>query len=228
MNRAIPKTVLLPRINVREVINQGRAGSCAGCAARQAVYMLTKKLGTSKLAFYPPHLYIYYKTREKMGTVKQDSGSYLREIMKTLVDGVPEYKYHPYNDQWKIAPSQEAIDNAAFKLTGYQRIPIGLPNTAETVRRVIAKEGLPVLVGCRVYNDAMKRAGRTGKMPMPDSRDWAMGGHAMLITGYTSGKFQLLNSWGPWGNDGYFYMDEEYIADRLLTFDLWTFPKKYW
>jgi len=218
----------------RFVINQGRAGSCAGCAAAHAIFILTGKTTKQQMRFLPAYLYIYYKVREMQGTVNSDTGSHLRNVMKVLKNGVPELDFHDWGDYWRKKPSESAEKNAVFSIKGYERIRSGA-KAADTVCQVIGGEGLPVIVGSGIYSNAMRIAGRSGVMPMPDwENDRYLGGHAMTITGYKTGpdgarSFQLLNSWGSrWGKNGYFWVPEEFITNSEFTFDMWSFSRQYW
>lgn len=231
-----PGAYRLPSIAPAVVINQGRAGSCAGCAAAHAVLLLTSKLGIPSARFLPAYLYVYYKARELQGTVKQDSGSQLRNIMKVLKAGVPELRYHDWGANWRIPPSKDAEQAAVFKIAGYERVVRDKDDAdvGVTLKKILYDEGLPIICGSRIYERAMHTAGRTGVMPIPDwEHDRDLGGHAMLITGYRKSKygteFQLLNSWGiQWGERGYFWVPELYLTAHVFTFDLWTFSRQYW
>jgi len=221
----------LPLIRPRDVINQGRAGSCAGCAASHAVYILLNKADLKRLPslrFMPSYLYIYYKTRELQGTVDEDSGSQLRNTMKVLSEGVCQLARHDYGDRWRTPPSRDAEEHAGYRIHRYERLKHE-PYLEENIRKTLSVEKLPIIIGTRLYKEPMGYAGVTGDMRLPTGDDTYLGGHAMVITGYSGDKFQLLNSWGSsWGNSGYFWVPKEYVLSQHFTFDMWTFGKTYW
>jgi C1A family cysteine protease len=65
---------------------------------------------------------------------------------------------------------------------------------------------------------------KTGIVPMPTSRDYLLGGHAVMLVGYddSTKRFTMMNSWGTKvGKEGYFEIPYEYILDKNLCQELW-------
>jgi len=61
-------------------------------------------------------------------------------------------------------------------------------------------------------------------MPMPESDEKVMGGHAVLCIGYDDDEqmFIVRNSWGEsWGLGGYFKMPYAFLTDPDLASDFW-------
>ena len=104
--------------------------------------------------------------------------------------------------------------------------------------------GLPVLVGCAIYED-FYRTGKNGNIPTIDTSTPYLGGHLMLLVGYkpkplsNKVKFILRNSWGEsiktedswgyafnhesdlgYGDKGHGYIDEDNLMNILL--DAWV------
>ena len=67
-------------------------------------------------------------------------------------------------------------------------------------------------------------------VPLPDvNNEEALGGHAILVSGYDDKKrvWIMRNSWGAdWGDKGYFYLPYEYLLDSSLSSDLWNITKE--
>ena len=82
------------------------------------------------------------------------------------------------------------------------------------------------MFGFTVYESFESDAvAQTGNMPMPNSAEQVIGGHAVLAVGYDNEDrvFIVRNSWGEgWGDAGYFYMPYAYLLDDNLADDLWT------
>jgi C1A family cysteine protease len=60
-----------------------------------------------------------------------------------------------------------------------------------------------------------------GIVPMVPVGDSLLGGHAVLVVGYSQAKgFIVRNSWGEgWGSGGYCFWAQEYLSN---VFDAWT------
>ena len=85
--------------------------------------------------------------------------------------------------------------------------------------------GFPFVFGFAVYESfESPQVAKTGQVPMPQSNEALLGGHAVLAVGYDEAKqrFIVRNSWGKgWGMKGYFTMPYPYLLqaeplERLL------------
>ena len=64
---------------------------------------------------------------------------------------------------------------------------------------------------------------KTGTVPMPKAKEKMLGGHAILLVGYTSTVFRFRNSWGTsWGKGGYATLPKAYVLNPDLASDFWT------
>ena len=71
---------------------------------------------------------------------------------------------------------------------------------------------LPTVCGIAVYDSFDKCNGGDYTVPNITPYDRLIGYHAVLITGYTEDKFEVLNSYGPFfGDRGYFYLTNEWV-----------------
>ena len=203
------------------VEDQGQLGSCTAHSLTGALEVLEKKDELPVIQF--SRLFVYYNERAIEHTISQDSGAMLRDGMKSLVKkGACSEKKWPYI----IAKFKTKPGTACFKegmnhqVTAYQRI-----DTVDQMRACLA-EGFPFVFGFTVYESfESQTVARTGKAIMPDQRERALGGHAVLAVGYNDAqkRFIVRNSWGTdWGMKGYFTIPYGYLASRDLSDDFWT------
>ncbi len=64
---------------------------------------------------------------------------------------------------------------------------------------------------------------------MPTRKDYAVGGHCVLITGYNdfTRKYEILNSWGTtWGNLGYGTLPYAYVENPNYATDFWQMQQE--
>jgi C1A family cysteine protease len=219
---------LPPQVDLRPqcppVYDQGQLGSCTGNAIAGAIHFDRKKQGSSP-DFVPSRLFIYYNERVIEHTVSQDAGAMIRDGIKSIsqVGVCPETPDWPY-DITKFAqkPSAQALSDALHhKAVSYQR----LVNTLTQMKGCLAS-GYPFVFGFSVYESFESQAvAQTGVVPMPQSNEQQIGGHAVLAVGYddTQQRFTVRNSWGPnWGMAGYFTIPYAYLTDSNLADDFWT------
>lgn len=205
------------------VYNQGDLGSCTANAIGAAFQFGQMK--QQKQNWIPSRLFIYYNEREMEGTINEDAGAMIRDGIKSLVDkGVcPETMWQYNIGNFKTKPNQqcytEALNN---QVKEYLRIS---PHTIYEVKHCLS-EGYPVVFGFTIYESMMTDdVARTGIVPIPNSLEQPIGGHAVMAVGYdeTQKMFIVRNSWGKeWGDKGYFYLPYWFISTPDIAADFWT------
>ncbi len=204
------------------IYDQGELGSCTGNAIAGAVEFDLLKQHLPD--FTPSRLFIYYNERVIEGTVASDSGAQIRDGIKSIASiGVCSEKDWPYDiAKFAVKPSDPCFADAAkHKVVLYQRLIQDL----NTMKGCIAS-GFPFVFGFTVY-EAFEgpEVAKSGIVPMPKSRERALGGHAVMAVGYDDDteQFTIRNSWGTsWGLKGYFKMPYAYVSNHRLANDFWT------
>lgn len=175
-------------------------------------------------------LFNYLTARRYLPQEFQDSdqGSIMRFNLKAANKlGICSEQLHPYDPgNWNGEPSAAAYADALTRKIGaYYRIPLIGPNwtfypAAEAIRHALAK-GYPVLIGMQV--GAMIRT-LTKDQDYPyvnPTSNPLIGGHEMLIVGYTATHFIIRNSWGKdWCDNGYFLCRQEVVVNDAM--DIWV------
>ena len=223
----LPNTVASPpsTVDLRQycspIDDQGQLGSCTGNAIAGAIDLMDRKLYNKQTQV--SRLFIYYYERLLEGTVRYDSGAYIRDgIRATYNYGAPLESLWPYNiNKFTVVPSLQAIADARNrKVTLYQAVADfnGCINALQN--------GYPVVIGFDVYDSFESiSVARTGMMPYPNTRtEQLLGGHAVLLVGYNNStqRFIARNSWGTsWGDKGYFYMPYQVIQNKSMSSDFW-------
>jgi C1A family cysteine protease len=233
MVRGIPKGVDL-RSQCPDVYDQGQIGSCTANAIAAAIEfdMMKQRLPV----FTPSRLFIYYNERAMEGTIGSDAGAQIRDGIQSVVTqgDCPESEW-PYDGSSALPdgtfppghlaakqPPQKCYDDA-IKHTAMSYLSVNR-NLADMNGCLAA--GYPFVFGFTVYESFESDAvAKTGDVPMPQSGEQTLGGHAVLAVGFDDAErlFICRNSWGPdWGDAGYFYMPYAYLLDSNLSDDFWT------
>ena len=219
---------LPPRVDLRAtcsaVEDQGNLGSCTGNALAGAVEFLERKNNAPFVDV--SRLFIYYNERVIEGTVRSDSGAMIRDGIKSLRSkGVCSETKWPYvASRFAVKPTPACYKEAlAHQITSYHRI-----QTLDEMRGCLA-EGYPFVFGFTVYEQfESPEVAKSGIVNLPQPGERTIGGHAVVAVGYDdqSRRFIVRNSWGTgWGDQGYFTIPYDYLADRNLSDDFWTIRK---
>lgn len=229
-------TALPPSADLRRqcppVYDQGQIGSCtANAIAASHEFVQMKDAMAAPAPFTPSRLFIYYNERALEGTVGSDSGAQIRDGIKSIAhQGVcredPTWPYDgdpfPPNNKLTVKPPQTAYTEAAkYTAVQYQRVP----QVLSQLKGCLAS-GFPFAFGFTVYESfESPEVAKTGIVPLPQSTEQVLGGHAVLAVGYDDAqqRFVVRNSWGAgWGIQGYCEMPYLYLTDSSLASDFWT------
>lgn len=182
--------------------DQGSDGPCSAFAAAAIkMYHELKDYGNEK----DLSRYFIYNLRSNY----PQKGMTPRDTMKILQKwGIPFRS--SFKKRWKSIDQipQEVLDEAAnHKILGYARIM-----TAEGLKKSLYKNG-PAYIAMPVYNDSEEfwKARYSQRI---------MGGHALVVVGYTQQGFILRNSWGTeWAWEGHSLYKYE---DFGMHYEIWT------
>lgn len=201
------------------VYDQGELGSCTAnalCAAFEFDVLKEKQAD-----WQGSRLFLYYCERSMEHSISDDAGAALSDgIVALHLRGLCPETSWPYDiEKFAVKPPLQAFMAAVqHKTKTYARVT----NNAATIKSLLAS-GFPVVVGITVFSGLESEdAARTGQVGMPSADEQPLGGHAVLIVGYTAHDTYIVrNSWGAdWGDHGYFYLPTAYVAQYGQ--DLWT------
>lgn len=196
--------------------DQGQLGSCTANAVAAA---LQYHWG---VPWVPSRLFLYYYERKIEHNLGQgDTGAFGRDGFKVARKrGVPPETLWPYDiAKFEERPSQSSIDAGWRNVL--QECYKAVPQSQSDIRRVLTNKQ-PIAFGFTVYESfESSTVARTGQVPMPNPyTERMLGGHEMLIVGYTADHLIVRNSWGyEWGDGGYCYMPWEYILSSRFASD---------
>jgi len=203
------------------VYDQGDLGSCTGNAIAAAVEFDLMKQGKTPVT--PSRLFIYYNERLMEGDVGEDAGAQIHDGIKAIASyGVCPEALWPYNPaQFTVKPSDAAyVEAAKERALSYYTLAI----VDSELKQALA-QGYPVVIGMQVFPQMeSQQAAETGTVTMPSPGEQSLGGHCVLVVGYSDEHhhFIVRNSWGTdWGMGGYFTIPYSYVTPELMT-DFWV------
>jgi hypothetical protein len=216
--------------------DQENIGSCVANATGQEFQFVRNVAPRSRLQ-------IYFEARRLQGWENEDTGCFIRDAMKVLAQlGAGRESWWPY-DTTKFAvdpPLKVDRDALLRRIMTYYRL-----ETRADFRRCLL-EDYTFVAGITVYDYFVgAEAARFGIIPMPMPTEREQGGHAVLCIGYDDDfinsdwakaavaagfpihavpkrVYIFRNSWGPWGHQGNFAIDADYIESNDLCGDCWT------
>jgi C1A family cysteine protease len=207
------------------ILDQGKLGSCTANGSSNALRFILRKNDSEE--FQPSRLYIYYFTRVFEGTINEDSGAQIRNVMKAIRKyGACSEIELPYNiENFTHEPSEYAIQSGIYHADSFGYYAV--KNKIKSIKTALYN-GFPVIFGFEVYTSFnSKEVASTGIVPMPDTdEEDFLGGHCVVIYGYrdSSKTFICMNSWGVnWGERGFFYLPYDYV--KKYGSDFWTINK---
>jgi C1A family cysteine protease len=227
---AAPSAVLgslPPAVDLRDacppVYQQGHLGSCTANAIAAAIQFDRMKQRVVPV-FTPSRLFIYYNAREMLGTVDSDSGSMIRDAMKSVAQmgACPERLWHYDVAAFRARPSNACYQIAGWhKAVSYQRLEQDISHM-----KACLTSGYPFVFGFTVYESfESSQTASTGRAGMPGRDEQVVGSHAVLAVGYDDAQnsFIVRNSYGPrWGMNGYFTLPYAYMTHEDLVDDFWV------
>jgi C1A family cysteine protease len=222
-----PPSKFLPESFLPAVFDQGQISSCTSNSLGAAFEYEQKKQGLTD--FTPSRLFIYYNERLIENSVSADSGAALSDGIKVLTDiGVCPESIWPYDvSKYADMPTDIAFTDAKpHKILGSKPVPVSIHGI-----KTMINMGYPVAFGFSVFDSFQsQRMADTGIMTMPARTEQLLGGHAVMMIGYSdtmqaghhTGFIKVRNSWGDkWGQKGSFWMPYDYIIAGL-TSDYWV------
>jgi C1A family cysteine protease len=223
--RLLPATTYPDEFDLRPsmppVYDQGDLGSCtANALAGLIEYDLMKQ--ATPVGIVPSRLFLYYNERDLEGTTGYDSGAEIRDGIKTLsAQGICPEGDWPYNiSDFTVKPTDNCYTDALqYTIVQYARVS----QTDEYFKATLSS-GFPIAFGFSVYENFENQVvNNNGLVTVPDNKESLLGGHAVLLVGYTKDYYIVRNSWGiGFGIAGYFYMDPMYLKNPDLSSDFWT------
>lgn len=219
--RTLPDKFILP--NLPRVFNQGSLGSCVSNAVAGAhIYSQVNRM-KDESPILPARLFIYYNTRKLEGTINEDSGSSIRNGVKSIAQwGTCDERCWPYAvTRFKDKPSRDCyLEGLNHQALVYKRV-----NQKEIDIKATLVDGFPIVFGFAVYTSFEgSKIAKDGILNLPSRKERLVGGHAVLVVGYDDKKksFLIRNSWGPdWGLEGNFYMPYDYLLNPKFASDFW-------
>lgn len=202
--------------------DQYSLSSCVGNATADGIEILSAAQGFPKVELSRMFPWTLARNLMREEGYKYETGTYIRLAFKVInTHGICLEKYCPYDmSQWDRLPSLKAMRKAtARKIKGYYRIDSkGSDRIADILSALRAHH--PVVFGT-LLDDSWSYYNGRSTLDIPKGR--TRGGHAMVIVGYDSRRgFIVKNSWGRgWGDCGYCYISEEYLAWKE-TWDIWV------
>jgi C1A family cysteine protease len=212
-------------------IDQGSLGSCTGNATSYALAVDEIKQ-SNKMVFLPSRLFIYYNARKIEGTIDEDAGAQIKDVIKGVYTYGACDEHHWIYDPTKFTeePPQTIYTEAKnFKPVKYACLDFSADITPTDrinhIKRTL-QSGYPIVFGFTVYDSfESDEVAKTGMMPMPKEGEQIVGGHAVCCIGYSDSKKCMIvkNSWGAdWGINSYFYMPYAFISDPNMVDDFWV------
>jgi hypothetical protein len=197
----------------------------------------------------PSRLKTYYDSRQLEGTVDQDAGAQISDVLTVLCTtngGIcPETMWPYVVSQFTVQPPPECYQ---YGSTNFVLQDQCVSQTAQDIKSALYVAHAPVIIGMSVYGGShgleSQACATDGLCGLPSSYDQlnCAGGHCVLVVGwsdtqlvplpkqgwldsqrFSTGAFLVRNSWGTsWGLGGYFWLPYDYLLSPSFAQDFWA------
>lgn len=181
-----------------------------------------------KVDFQISTLFLYKLARHMMGWTG-DTGLFIKSGFNALRHfGVPKESDYPYKtSQYENMPTWDigaiAQNYQALKYFRLDALPYTQPESILARVKTYLSKKYPISFGFNCYDSLFSgHTSDTGEILFPQPSEAMVGGHAICICGYDDNKmvgdkqgaFEIRNSWGLWGDDGYGWLPYEYLLQK--------------
>jgi len=224
-----PRAKMLPsKVDLRDlcppVYDQAGLGTSTICAVLSAYQLNQKRIIAGELII-PSRLFTYYNTRLMNNSADRDSGTSIRDCIKSINKyGLCPESIWPYDSSILFnKPGADCYEKAIGKNSiPYHRIV----QNHDQIKSTLA-DGQPIIFGMSIFPSFLKKeVSETGIVPMPDPDEAILGGHSALLVGYDDEEcyWIVLTSWGEkFGDKGYLYLPYDYFfKEKKFIMDLWV------
>lgn len=211
------------RTRYNKVYDQGQLGSCVDNATSLAFDF--EKVLQNQSPILPSRLFLYYNARLAEGTTSYDSGSTVRDGIKTFSKqgACPETSWPYIISKFRTKPSSLCYTQG---LNHQVKQYLSIDNTVIHNLKACLAANYGFIFGFSVYSSfESNTVANTGIVPIPGVGDSLLGGHCCYCLGYDDENswFICRNSWGTaWGDAGHFYLPYSYMTNPNLASDFWT------
>lgn len=194
-------------------VKQSWVGACNACTCTAATMIM--KASDRPLSWW--FVYANRKDTDWQGTgmKTRETLSNIKDFGITLLDLFNVMKEYPeIHDILINHPNKNEIftEAAKNKIQGYIKVE------KEDVKRLVS-QGIPVLIGVRVYRNFYEAINNNYVIPSQAVGD-KLGAHEMLIIGYKKEDYKLLNWWDlEWDHELYLNENAEIIMDYYIITD---------
>lgn len=206
-------------------LDQGDLGSCGPNTVAELVYADLTIKGSN--VYIPSRLFIYWWTRQLMGTINQDSGVDNRTMLQALhtYGYINEIEYPYDTSKFLLHPPKPLFQEAKkYKINNYKAIIQQL----YIMKSCIDISKRPFMFGFDVFPSMMTdEVAVTGIVPMPKPTETAIGGHDITFCGYNdrTETFTFKNHWRNsngtwWGKNGFGTIPYAYAISKMAS-DFW-------
>ena len=198
------------RNDLMPVRNQGSQGTCYAQSAA-CMKEWQEKHNYDNNDYFSPQFFYNLRSNKYDDDQNNDEGMYGRDVMVLLKKyGICSEQLYPYG---KIEDRSDISNNVYEEAKSHLIKAYAKVTDLEKTKRSLCENG-PCFITFPVYNytsEFWKETDKTKKR---------IGGHAVVLVGYTSEGFIVRNSWGlKWGENGYgIYKYEDWGAHK----EIWT------
>lgn len=206
----LPETFSI-REDMTSVKSQGSRGTCVGFSCVGITeFFNSKEFLEPNLNLSEEFLFRKIKDIDIADYGYEGYGAYLRSGAKALqkwgtcLEALAPYVYNGTETEWKnFNATPKLVENAAqYRMKSY----LAVDKDKEEIKRALVTSGTPLLAGVRLFSSYKEAKTNGGFIPEIKTGDKYIGGHAMIITGYTETHIEFKNSFGSgWGDNGYIY-----------------------